>query len=132
MLIVVLYLVLRKKKPVVQAPVAAIDPYEEAMKGLEQLESAGADKKLFYSRMVDIFRVYISKRKGIHSLQKTTDDIVKQLKGLPITRDQFEKLSQSLMLSDFVKFAKYEPTREDDRKALDAIKQTIIEIEQLK
>ncbi|MEI9946829.1 MAG: hypothetical protein WDN26_21740 [Chitinophagaceae bacterium] len=75
--------------------------------------------------------MYVSGKKGIHSLQKTTDDLVVQLKGLSIPKDQFDKLSQSLRLSDFVKFAKYIPSAEDDVSTLDAIKKSIGSIEQI-
>jgi hypothetical protein len=55
-----------------------------------------------------------------------------QLNGLPFCREQFEKLSQVLRLSDFVKFAKYMPSAEDDRDTFDTIKRAIGEIEQVK
>jgi hypothetical protein len=133
-LLVILLLVylLRKKKPV--APVAAIviDPYEEAMKQLEKLRQQKADRKQYYSALVDIFRVYVLKKKDIHSLQKTTDDIVVQLKSIPLPKEQFDKLSQALRLSDFVKFAKYIPSEEDDRNTFEIIKSTISGIEQIK
>ncbi|MEI9809798.1 MAG: hypothetical protein WDO16_19105 [Bacteroidota bacterium] len=90
------------------------------------------DSKQYYSSLVDIFRMYVLKKKGIHSLQKTTDDIVVQLKSIPVGKEQFDKLSQALRLSDFVKFAKYIPSGDDDRHAFDAIKTTITAIEQIK
>jgi hypothetical protein len=132
LILLLLIYFLRKKKPVAQAPVAVIDPYEEAMSQLEKLQVEKLDQKQYYSRLVDIFRVYVNKKKGIHSLQKTTDDIVVQLKGIPITKEQFEKLSQVLRLSDFVKFAKYNPASEEDKNTFDTIKKTISGIEQIK
>jgi hypothetical protein len=126
-----LFFLLRKKKPVAVVT-AVIDPYEEAMKQLEKLRDSKADRKQYYSEMVDIFRVYVLKRKDIHSLQKTTDDLVVQLRSIALPKEQFEKLSQALRLSDFVKFAKYVPSAEDDRNTLDTIKSTISAIEQIK
>ena len=64
-------------------------------------------------------------------MQKTTDDLVVQLRGLELPKDSFEKLSQSLMLGDFVKFAKYIPMAEDDNAAFDGVKKGIEEIEQI-
>jgi hypothetical protein len=123
---------LRKKKPVAAAAAPVIDPYEEAMKQLDKLQQEKLDQKQYYSRLVDIFRVYVYKKKDIHSLQKTTDDLVIQLKGLALDKEQFEKLSQALRLSDFVKFAKYVPSNEDDRNVFETIKKTINGIEQIK
>lgn len=129
LLILLLVYLLRKKKPVVQAPVVIIDPYEVAMTQLEKLQHEKADRKQYYSALVDIFRVYILKKKGIHSLQKTTDDIVVQLKSIPVPKESFEKLSQALRLSDFVKFAKYIPSAEDDANTFETIKKSITAIE---
>jgi hypothetical protein len=132
LLVVLLIYFLRKKKPAIQASEQVIDPYEEAMKQLEKLAREKPDQKQYYSRLVDIFRVYVLKKKEIRSMQKTTDDLVIQLKGVPLAKDQFEKLAQALRLSDFVKFAKYTPSGADDQDAMDIIKKTISEIEQIK
>ena len=120
----------RKKKPIsVSAPKAAINPYEEAMKQLEQLQRENPEAKQFHSRLTDIFRLYIFRKKGILSLQKTTDDMVLQLRNLDLDNEQFDKLAQSLRLSDFVKFAKYIPTSEDDKICFEEIKKSIIILE---
>jgi hypothetical protein len=131
LVILLLIYLLRKKKPAVQAPVTIIDPYEEAMKLLEKLQKEQTDQKQYYSRLVDIFRVYVSKKKGIHSLQETTNDLVAELKGIPFDKVQFEKLSQALQLSDLVKFAKYIPAPEEDKNAFETIKSSITSIERL-
>ena len=131
LLTLLLIYLLRKKKPVAVAAAPVIDPYEEAMEQLEKLQREKLDPKQYYSRLVDIFRVYVYKKKDIHSLQKTTDDLVVQLKGIQISREQFEKLSQALRLSDFVKFAKYVPSNEDDRNTFETIKNSITAIEKM-
>jgi hypothetical protein len=64
-------------------------------------------------------------------LQKTTTDLVLQLKEIGLPKDQFEKLSQSLRVSDFVKFAKYVPSSDDDKTAFETIKNSIEEIERM-
>jgi len=112
---IVYLLVKKKKKP---APIAPIDPYKEAKTELENLKSEKLSSKLFYTRLVDIFRLYISRRKGIASLQKTTDDLVIQLKQLKLPENDFNLLAQSLRMSDFVKFAKYEPAEQDKENSL--------------
>jgi hypothetical protein len=127
--LLLLYL-LRKKKPVPHlVPMQLISPYEEAMKQLEQLQRDQLQAKQYHSKLTDIFRLYIFRKKGILSLQKTTDDLVVQLKNLELGKEQFDKLSQSLRLSDFVKFAKYIPSNEDNSKCLEEIKNSITSIE---
>jgi LPXTG-motif cell wall-anchored protein len=130
-LLLVLLLTRKKKKPEIIVPAVQPDPYKAAMADLEKLQKEKGDAKYYYSALVDIFRVYVHDKKGIHSLQKTTDDLVVQLKELKMPKEQFDRLSQSLRLSDFVKFAKYEPSKEDDRAAFDTIKASIDHIEQM-
>jgi hypothetical protein len=130
LILLLVYLLRRKRKPVIAAPVPEINPYEEAMKQLEKIQTEKLEQKQYYSKLVDIFRLYVFRKKGIHSLQKTTDDLVVQLKSISISKELFEKLSQGLRLTDFVKFAKYIPGAEDDRNIYDTIKKTITEIEQ--
>lgn len=131
LLLVLLYYLSKRKKPVLVAiQKTVVNPYEEAMKQLEQLQQEKPDAKQYYSRLTDIFRLYIFRRKGILSLQKTTDDMVLQLRKLEMDKEQFDKLAQALRLSDFVKFAKYIPTSEDDQNCYTEIKKSIMALEQ--
>lgn len=130
LLLAILYF-FRKKRPVPAAPqiAAGMNPYEEAMKELEQLRQFNPGVKEFHSKLTNIFRLYIYRKKGILSLQKTTDDLVLQLKGVQLEKEQFDKLAQALRLSDFVKFAKYNSTGEDDSSCFNTISETINQIE---
>jgi LPXTG-motif cell wall-anchored protein len=132
-LIIILFLVFRKKKKQpVQVVVPPPDPYKKALSLLEQLQKNRPEPKQYYSELVDIFRVYVLAKTGIHSLQNTTDDLVRQLKGLAIPKDGFEQLAQSLRLSDLVKFAKFDPSSNDDETTFQAIKRSINQIEELR
>jgi hypothetical protein len=131
LLVLIIWLLLRKKPVPVKEAEPPVHPYEEAMKELENLEKNKPAAKAYYSELVDIFRVYVARKKGISSLQKTTDDLVVQLRGLDIQKDNFDRLAQSLRLSDYVKFAKYEPSPEDDSIAMRSIRQSITEIEKV-
>ena len=127
--LLIFYLTRRKKQQPVIVPKISIDPYAEAMKSLQELQQDKPDTKQYHSRLVDIFRLYVYRKKGILSLQKTTDGLVLQLKDLNLQKEQFDKLSQSLRLSDFVKFAKYLPSDVDNNTSFDTIKNSIEEIE---
>lgn len=128
--LLILYYKRKKAQPTLN-PQFVISPYEEAIKHLNALEKDKLGSKQFHSALIDIFKVYVFRKKGILSLQKTTDDLVVQLKSLNLNKEQFDKLSQSLRLSDFVKFAKYIPAIEDDRNSFNEIKNTIMVIEKL-
>ncbi|MBS1577815.1 MAG: LPXTG cell wall anchor domain-containing protein [Bacteroidetes bacterium] len=136
--LILLYLLTRKKKKKKEEVLAneeTVDPYTEALGKLEELKKenlpATDETKLYYSRLTDIFRVYVEKRKGIHSLQQTTDDLVRQLKNINLGKEQYDQLSQALRQSDFVKFAKYIPTATDNVTVFDVIRKSIESIEKL-
>jgi hypothetical protein len=126
---IIYFLMRKKKKPVAKIPF--VDPYKEARQELEKLVKENLTSKLFYTRLVDIFRLYISRRKGIASLQKTTDDLVVQLRSLTLPTEEFNRLAQSLRLSDFVKFAKFEPAESDKNDSFKTIKDFIENIEKM-
>lgn len=130
LLLLIVLLLRKKKKPVVQAVAAPIDPYKEALEKLEGLQKEKPETKEYYSRLVDIFREYIDAKKGIHSLQATAEDLVIKLKSLNLSNEQFDDLTQSLKVADFVKFAKYVPTAEEDKKTFSVIYTSIQQIEQ--
>jgi len=138
LVLLLIYLLTRKKKKKpAQATEAQkiIDPYTEAIQQLEILQKenllAKDETKLHYSRLTDIFRVYVEKRKNIHSLQQTTDDLVYQLKNIHLDKEQYDQLAGALRLVDFVKFAKYIPTDADHANVFATIKKTIEQIERL-
>lgn len=128
LLLIALFFLLKKKKAKPEA-VVPVNPYEKAMKALNDLNPSALTPKEYYSRLTDIFREYLSEAKKIHSLQKTTDDLVVQLRSLNIEKSLFDSLSQSLRLCDFVKFAKYIPGKEDGDRVFEAVKSVIIFLE---
>jgi hypothetical protein len=130
MVAAIIYFLLRKrKKPIAKVPF--VDPYKQAKQELEKLVKENLAAKMFYTRLVDIFRLYISRRKGIASLQKTTDDLVVQLRSLKLPAEEFNRLAQALRMSDFVKFAKFEPAESDKSDSFKTIKEFIDDIEKI-
>jgi hypothetical protein len=131
LLLVLLFVLLRKpKKEQPKAAALPVDPYKQALDQLERIRKEKLTPKAYYSGLIDVFRVYIEKRKGIHSLQQTTGDLVVQLKSAEIQSELYKELSETLQLSDFVKFARYETSAADDNRAFDTIRKTIEYIEQ--
>ena len=134
--ILMIYLLTRKKPKTKVTVQPAVDPYAQAMKELQQLQKenlpAKGEIKMYYSKLVDIFRLYVFHKKQLQSLQKTTDHLVVQMKSLNLNEERFNQLAQALRLSDFVKFAKYIPGDEDNRAAFEAIKKSIEEIEKIR
>jgi len=130
LLLTVIFLARRKKKPVVIAKEKiVVNPYEEAMQQLTVLQKENPDTKTYYAELTNIFRLYIFRKKGILSLQKTTDDLILQVKDVVNDKGKFDKLSQALRLSDFVKFAKYIPEEGDKQTSYSDILNSIKLIE---
>ena len=107
--------------------------YKQSLARIEKLKKdPPADAKVLYTELVDIFREYLFKRKGIQSHSKTTDDLSIQVSALGLAVNVFQPLVQTLRLSDMVKFARLLPAQSDIDSSIETIKQSIIEIENLK
>lgn len=132
-LIIVFYLVFRgKKQPPPPAPVVQRDAFAEAKKSLQQLRGAKLEGKDWFTRVVDVFRLYADERKGIHSQQQTSEDLLAQLKPTGLSEGGYSRLAQALRLSDFVKFAKYEPAEQDREQSWQAVSDAIDQLEEIK
>lgn len=104
--------------------------YRKALKKLDALQRKPTpDNKLFYTELIQILREYLHKRKNVYSFSKTTEDLSLQIEKLNMDKDQYQQLVQTLVLSDFVKYAKYQSTEQERRSSVEAIKESIVEIE---
>lgn len=133
LLALLLYVLLRKpKKPIAKPAPLPADPYKQALEQLEKLRKEKLTAKAYYSGLTDVFRVYVDKRTGVHSLQQTTGDLVLQLRSVAMEESIFKPLAEALQLGDLVKFAKYETSPADDKRSFETIKSAIDHIEELK
>lgn len=123
----------KRKQPVVTTFVPDEGIYKLSLTRLDKLRAtADGDPKVFHTELVDIFREYLLKRKGVQSYSKTTDDLGVQLGQLPMPKTVYTPLLQTLRLSDLVKFARFQPTVDENKTAVDIIKQSITTIEEIK
>jgi hypothetical protein len=105
-----------------------LSPYEEAMKalaGLSKKQFTNGEVKAYYSEMNDILRNYVARKFAVSTFQRTNEELIVELSRFGIPRDAFISLSQSLRVSDFVKFAKYRPSDEDNQKNLGIVSSSI-------
>ncbi|MBS1920261.1 MAG: hypothetical protein JST17_08410 [Bacteroidetes bacterium] len=124
-----IWLLKKKKSPKENSALIKVDAYKEAMQQLQQVQKKTDHVKQYYSTLTDIFRLYIFRKKGVLSLQETTDDLIAQLRRLNLDKELFSQLFQSLQLSDSVKFAKFIPTEQDNKIVFETIKKSIERIE---
>ena len=111
---VILYLSLRKKKPVIiKRFVRKEPPHEIALNKLRELEEKKlwqqGDVKLYYSELSEIIREYIEGRYNIPALESTTDEIMDRIQITGISNKLREDFRIMLQTSDLVKFAKASP-----------------------
>jgi len=112
----VLYYLKKRKKaePIFRpSPKPNIPPYQLALDTLDTLKRKklwqNGHLKEYYTELTDIVRTYIEGQFHIQALESTTDEILEDI--IPVVRnDQArQKLQESLLLADLVKFAKEKP-----------------------
>ena len=94
---------------VIHGPV--IPPYDKAVDDLKRLREEkmwqSGKVKEYFSSLTDIAREYIEGQFGVNAVEMTTDDILEEIKPLNFPKETYNKLKDTMKVSDFVKFAKY-------------------------
>ena len=112
----VVWFFLKRRKPrldengmPVKGPV--IPPYNKAIGDLESLKQQKLCQvgkvKEYYSSLSDIAREYIEGQFKVNAVEMTTDDILDEVQELHFEAPVYQKLKETMELSDLVKFAKY-------------------------
>jgi len=113
-----------KNRPIEEKPVpkVIIPAHIKALEVLNELKKNSAwesdNKKQYYSKLTDAVRLYLEDRYKIQALEKTTKEIIAELKFTNISVDDKYFLKEILRQADFVKFAKFTPSNDDGFTAL--------------
>ena len=75
-------------------------------------------QKLFYSGITDTLREYIAARYDIGAMEMTTAEIFKDMRDEDVPQELIAELKELFELADFVKFAKFTASDDDNAKAL--------------
>ncbi len=75
-------------------------------------------QKAFYSGVTDALREYIAARFGVSAMEMTTKEIFDGLKGMDITPELFGEVRELFERADYVKFAKYVATQNENASVL--------------
>lgn len=116
-------LVLRRRKKA-EIPTAApeIPMHERYLAALEALSKERlwqqGEHKVYQSRLTDLLRAYIEERYGVPALERTTDELMHELRVSPLNHDQQQALNNMLRLADLVKFAKATPTAQENEQLM--------------
>lgn len=113
----------RRKKTEVVAPPPTLLPLHVRMRSaLEEVErkrlwQQGLHKQ-YHTEVTDILRHFVEERFGTPALEKTTDELMQELKLSSMSAEQREKLGNMLRLSDLVKFAKLMPAPSENEQLI--------------
>ncbi len=114
------YILKKKNKPIplFEKPEVILLPHEIALQKLtrikeEKIWQKGQDK-LYYTQLTDILREYFTKRFNIQAMEMTSGEIIAALQTDEDARIILDKLRQIFSVSDMVKFAKRQPTTEEN------------------
>lgn len=117
---VCLYMMFRKKgeifvRPKEPAHIVALRELDK-YRGKEMW--APDKQKAFYSGVTDALREYISERYDIGAMEMTTSELFKDMKKTDVPEELQAKVRQLFELADFVKFAKFVASDEENAAAL--------------
>jgi hypothetical protein len=99
-----------------------VPPYIRALRRLdaiklEKLWQAGKEKE-YHSEITDTLRKYIEERFGVGAMEKTSGEILENVKNTGEANNGYDDLKQVLILADFVKFAKYKPLPDENELSM--------------
>lgn len=115
-----------KKEPEPVINPELLRPCDEV--ALEKLDAIKEQKiwqqgehKRYFSELTFVVREYISRRYNVQSTEKTSDDTLAAMRPILNANDQKElylQLEKMLRLADLVKFAKWQPTPDEEELSL--------------
>ncbi|HRF80033.1 MAG TPA: hypothetical protein PL070_08100 [Flavobacteriales bacterium] len=97
---------------------------DRILAGLDALEKdrvwQQGDHKSYQSRLTDLLRSYIEERFRVPAMESTTDELLKELRVSPLSKDHRAQLENMLRLADMVKFAKALPSPQENEQMMAA------------
>lgn len=122
----------RKKKPAVQPePEVILLPNEKALLALEKLQEAelwqSGQDKAYHTQLTDILRLYLEEQFTMDCFEKTSNEIIQQVKKIKALSTSRQLLRDIFETADIVKFAKGHPTPEEHIQSLQYAKEVIRE-----
>ncbi|MEZ4806492.1 MAG: hypothetical protein R2815_03335 [Flavobacteriales bacterium] len=129
----ILWWALRERPAPITAPVPVeeIPLHERVLAelralGEQRLWQHGAHKE-YQSRLTDVLRGYIEARYKVPALERTTEELMHELRVSPLTRDQQTMLGNLLRSADMVKFAKALPSPAENEQMMNAAVAFVLE-----
>ena len=121
--IFIIYRVIKKKSLVpFKKEEPYVPPHIRAMRELDTIKEEklwqGGKIKEYHSEITDTLRKYIGERFGIGAMEMTSGEILADIQNFKEADGTYDNLKQILLLSDYVKFAKYKPLPDENESSM--------------
>ena len=114
----------RKSRPLFGKPTPQDPPHIVALRDLDRIRGEKlwqtGNQKQYYTEITDTLRVYIEKRFGVKTIERTSAEILTDLSVKDIQPSDYESLKDLFGTSDLVKFAKYTASESENENAVPA------------
>lgn len=128
-IIIGLYFILRKRKPKLVPPTPTLPIYDRYQLALNQILEKElwkkGDVKGHYLALTDLTRSYFHERFRVSTFEKTTSEILSDIKSLPLGETIKPSVLETFRSSEFVKFAKQIPSSYEIEKHNQSIRDLI-------
>ncbi len=118
----IVYLIIRNRKKRQEEILNAEPPHIRALRKLDGFRSdkywKAEQQKTFYSGVTDILREYMAARYGVDAMESTTAEIFQDLKKTDLSKELYVDLKDLFERADFVKFAKFTATDDENASVL--------------
>ena len=75
--------------------------------------------KAYYTEVADVLRIYLEERFSIMAMERTSVEILSDVSsGKVLDKEEYERLKEIFTTSDFVKFAKFNPSELQNEQTL--------------
>lgn len=115
----------KQNKPLFFVPKPKDPPYVIALRELGKIKSEklwqNNKVKLYYTKVTDVLRMYLSGQFQIQAMEQTSEEILQSLQGIEIPDELRSRLREMFTVSDLVKFAKYLPEMNENEGALTVV-----------
>jgi hypothetical protein len=121
----------KNKKPEFKEPEIVLLPHEKALRALQQIKQDALwqqeQEKLYHTQLTDVVRNYLEEQFGLDCLDKTSSEIIQQVKRIKALATSRQPLRTIFEVADMVKFAKSKPTLDEHEQSLVLAEEFILE-----
>lgn len=131
LLLLILLLIIRhrKKKRSQNIFESPLSDFDEAMKLIKELREENLPSKeefkLFYVRLTDILKRYISRSNNENKMHLTGAETIDELSHQDIEREMLNRFASSIRMADAVKFARFKPSEKDCEDCIEHVSEVI-------